>query len=134
MDKKEDKSNANRNHRSCARCHRSLFSGQDRRRACIRVDPATGLVVEGGIGAQAEQSCRNVAAVLAAAGASPEQVIKTTCFLKDMADFAAFNGVYEKYFPSRPARSCVALRELPRGVLCEIEAIALVKTTEEQRI
>ena len=99
----------------------------------IPVDPTSGLVVEGGIGPQAEQSCRNVAAVLAAAGASPEQVIKTTCFLKDMADFAAFNGVYEKYFPSRPARSCVAVRELPRGVLCEIEAIALVKTTEKQR-
>ena len=88
------------------------------------VDPATGLVVEGGIGAQAEQSCRNVAAVLAAAGSAPEKVIKTTCFLADMGDFAAFNAVYEGFFPSRPARSCVAVKELPKGVLCEIEAIA----------
>ncbi|MBQ9330918.1 MAG: regulator [Oscillibacter sp.] len=89
----------------------------------IPVDPATGAVPEG-ITAQAEQSCRNVLAVLAAAGAAPEQVIKTTCFLADMADFAAFNEVYARHFPSKPARSCVAVRSLPKGVLCEIEAIA----------
>lgn len=89
----------------------------------IPVDPATGTVPEG-ITAQAEQSCRNVAAVLEAAGSSAERVIKTTCFLADMGDFAAFNAVYAKFFPNVPARSCVAVRELPRQVLCEIEAIA----------
>ena len=90
----------------------------------IPVDPASGLVVEGGIGPQAEQSCRNVAAVLAAAGASPEQVIKTTCFLKDMADFAAFNEVYGKYFIGKPARSCVAVKTLPKNVLVEVDVVA----------
>lgn len=89
----------------------------------IPVDPATGTVPEG-ITAQAEQSCRNVAAVLEAAGSSAERVIKTTCFLADMGDFAAFNAVYAKFFPNAPARSCVAVRELPRQVMCEIEAIA----------
>ena len=89
----------------------------------IPVDPATGHIPEG-ITAQAEQSCRNVAAVLAAAGSSPEKVIKTTCFLADMGDFAAFNEVYARHFPNAPARSCVAVRELPKQVLCEIEAIA----------
>ena len=89
----------------------------------IPVDPADGTVPEG-ITAQAEQSCRNVGAVLAAAGASFEQVFKTTCFLADMADFAAFNEVYARYFISKPARSCVAVKTLPKGVLCEIEAIA----------
>lgn len=89
----------------------------------IPVDPATGNIPEG-ITAQAEQSCRNVAAVLAAAGSSPDKVIKTTCFLADIADFAAFNEVYARHFPNAPARSCVAVRELPKQVLCEIEAIA----------
>lgn len=92
----------------------------------IPVDPATGEVVEGGISAQAEQSCKNVAAVLEAAGSSMEKVLKTTCFVADMGDFAAFNQVYEKYFISKPARSCVAAKALPKGVLCEIEAIAEV--------
>ena len=90
----------------------------------IPVDPADGSVPEG-IEKQAEQSCKNVGAVLAAAGAGFENVAKTTCFLADMADFAAFNQVYEKYFISKPARSCVAVRQLPKGVLCEIEAIAV---------
>ena len=90
----------------------------------IPVDPATGNVPEG-ITAQAEQSCKNVGAVLAAAGVSYEKVFKTTCFLADMADFAAFNEVYAKYFVSKPARSCVAVKTLPKGVLCEIEAIAV---------
>ena len=90
----------------------------------IPVDPATGAVPEG-IEAQAERSCQNVAAVLEAAGASLAGVFKTTCFLADMADFAAFNAVYERYFVSKPARSCVAVRALPKGVLCEIEAIAV---------
>ena len=89
----------------------------------IPVDPATGAVPEG-ITAQAEQSCKNVGAVLAAAGTDFAHVFKTTCFLADMGDFAAFNQVYAKYFVSKPARSCVAVKTLPKGVLCEIEAIA----------
>ncbi len=89
----------------------------------IPVNPATGQIPEG-IGAQTEQSCRNVGALLEAGGASFSKVVKTTCFLADMADFAAFNEVYARYFTSKPARSCVAVRELPKGVLCEIEAIA----------
>ena len=89
----------------------------------IPVDPATGTVPEG-IAAQAEQSCKNVGAILEAAGIGYEQVIKTTCFLADMGDFAAFNEVYARYFVSKPARSCVAAKALPKGVLCEIEAVA----------
>ena len=90
----------------------------------IPVDPATGSIPEG-IAAQAERSCRNVAAVLAAAGSDITKVVKTTCFLADMADFAAFNEVYAKFFTSKPARSCCAVKTLPKNVLCEIEAIAL---------
>ena len=89
----------------------------------IPVDPATGNIPEG-ITAQAEQSCRNVAAVLAAAGSDATRVIKTTCFIADMADFAAFNEVYAKYFTGKPARSCCAVKTLPKNVLCEIEATA----------
>lgn len=89
----------------------------------IPVDPDSGKAAEG-ITAQAEQSCKNVGAILEAAGAGFEKVVKTTCFLADMGDFAAFNEVYARYFVSKPARSCVAVRELPKGVLCEIEAIA----------
>ena len=89
----------------------------------IPVDPATGSVPEG-IAAQAKQSCENVSAVLAAAGSELGKVFKTTCFLADMSDFAAFNEVYAQYFTSKPARSCVAVKALPKGVLCEIEAIA----------
>lgn len=90
----------------------------------IPVDPATGEAGEG-IAAQTEQSCKNVAAILEAAGSSLEKVFKTTCFLADMGDFAAFNEVYAKYFTSKPARSCVAVKTLPKNVLCEIEAIAV---------
>ena len=90
----------------------------------IPVSPADGSIPEG-IAAQAQQSCQNVGAVLEAAGSGFDKVIKTTCFLADMADFAQFNAVYEKYFVSKPARSCVAAKALPKGVLCEIEAIAL---------
>ena len=90
----------------------------------IPVDPVSGAIPEG-IAAQADRSCRNVGAVLAAAGSGFDKVVKTTCFLADMSDFAAFNTVYEKYFVSLPARSCVAVKDLPRGVLCEIEAIAV---------
>lgn len=89
----------------------------------IPVDPATG-EAPAGIEAQAEQSCKNVAAILEAAGTSLEKVVKTTCFLADIADFAAFNAVYAKYFTGKPARSCVAVRSIPKGLLCEIEAIA----------
>jgi len=91
----------------------------------IPVDPDTGCIPEG-ITAQAERSCRNVCAVLEAGGCSAENVVKTTCFLADMNDFAAFNLVYEQYFLSKPARSCVAVKSLPKNVLCEIEAIACV--------
>lgn len=91
----------------------------------IPMDPATGTAPEG-IAAQAEQSCKNVGAILAAAGADYEKVVKTTCFLADMADFAVFNEVYAKYFTGKPARACVAVKALPKGVLCEIEAIAEV--------
>ena len=90
----------------------------------IPVDPVSG-EVPAGIAAQAEQSCKNVAAILEAAGTTLEGVIKTTCFLADMGDFAAFNEVYAKYFTSKPARSCVAVKDLPKGVLCEIEAVAV---------
>ena len=90
----------------------------------IPVEPASGAIPEG-IAAQAEQSCRNVGAVLEAAGVDFTAVVKTTCFLADMADFTAFNAVYEKFFVSKPSRSCVAVKELPKGVLCEIEAIAV---------
>lgn len=91
----------------------------------IPVVPATGEIPEG-ITAQAEQSCKNVGAVLAAAGTSYENVVKTTCFIADMNDFAAFNEVYAKYFVSKPARSCCAVKTLPKNVLCEIEAIAVL--------
>ena len=89
----------------------------------IPVNPADGTVPEG-IAAQTEQSCKNVGAILEAAGSGYDKVIKTTCFLADIADFAAFNEVYAQYFPSKPARSCVAVKDLPKGVLCEIEAVA----------
>ncbi len=90
----------------------------------IPVNPESGEVPEG-IAAQADQSCKNVGAILEAAGSSFDKVFKTTCFLADMGDFAAFNEVYAKYFTSKPARSCVAVKTLPKGVLCEIEAIAV---------
>ena len=90
----------------------------------IPVVPETGNVVGDSIEEQAEQSCKNVGAMLAASGTGYEHVIKTTCFLADMNDFAAFNAVYEKYFVSKPARSCVAVKTLPKNVKCEIEAIA----------
>ena len=89
----------------------------------IPVNPADG-TIPAGIAAQAQQSCKNVGAILEAGGSSFEKVVKTTCFLADIADFAAFNEVYAKFFTSKPARSCVAVKDLPKGVLCEIEAIA----------
>ena len=90
----------------------------------IPVNPATGEIPEG-IAAQTEQSCKNVAALMEAAGVTMDNVVKTTCFLAEIADFAAFNEVYAKYFTSKPARSCVAVKDLPKGVLCEVEAIAV---------
>ena len=89
----------------------------------IPLDPATGSIPKG-IAAQCERSCRNIAAILEAAGTDMDKVFKTTCFLQNMEDFAAFNEVYAKFFVSKPARSCVAVKTLPKGVLCEIEAIA----------
>lgn len=90
----------------------------------IPINPATGNVEATTIEAQTEQVCKNLQAVLEAAGAGMEKVVKTTCFLADMGDFAAFNEVYAKYFVSRPARSCVAVKTLPKNVLVEVEAIA----------
>lgn len=90
----------------------------------IPVNPHDG-TIGNSIKDQTEQSCRNVGAILEEAGSGFEHVFKTTCFLADMADFAAFNEVYANYFTSKPARSCVAVKELPKGVLCEIEAIAV---------
>ena len=103
-------------------CGNMLFtSGQ------IPINPATGAVEATTIEAQTEQSCKNVGAILEAAGTGFEKVIKTTCFLADMADFAKFNEVYAKYFVSKPARSCVAVKTLPKNVLVEVEAIAVVE-------
>ena len=90
----------------------------------IAINPETAQVEAVGIEAQAEQVMKNLGAVLAAAGTSYEKAVKTTCFLADMADFAAFNEVYGRYFTEKPARSCVAVKELPKGVLCEVEVIA----------
>ena len=92
----------------------------------IPVNPVTGDIAQG-IEAQTRQSCENVAAILEAAGSSMEKVIKTTCFLADMNDFAAFNEVYGRYFVSKPARSCVAVKTLPKGALAEVEVIAGIK-------
>ncbi len=90
----------------------------------IPINPKTGNVDAEGITAQAEQVMQNLGAVLDAAGTSYEKTVKTTCFLADMADFAAFNEVYAKYFTEKPARSCVAVKTLPKDVLCEVEVIA----------
>lgn len=90
----------------------------------IPVNPATSNIEQTTVEGQTEQACKNVAALLKAAGTSIDKVVKTTCFLSDIADFAAFNAVYEKYFISRPARSCVAAKDIPKGALVEIEVIA----------
>lgn len=90
----------------------------------IPINPVTGNVDANGITAQTEQVMQNLAAVLTEAGSSFEKAIKTTCFLADMSDFAAFNEVYARYFTERPARSCVAVKSLPKGVLVEVEVIA----------
>ena len=93
----------------------------------IPINPESGEVEAEGIEAQAEQVIKNVGAILEAAGTDYANVVKTTCFLADMADFAAFNGVYEKYFTEKPARSCVAVKALPKNVLCEVEVIAALE-------
>ena len=101
------------------KCGNMLFtSGQ------IAINPETSQVEATDIEGQTEQVCKNICALLEAAGSSAEKVIKTTCFLADMGDFAAFNGVYAKYFVSKPARSCVAVKTLPKNVLVEVEVIA----------
>ena len=102
-------------------CGNMLFtSGQ------VPINPATGNVETEGITDQATQVMKNLAAVLEEAGTSFDKVVKTTCFLSDMNDFAAFNAVYAEYFTSKPARSCVAVKTLPKNVLCEIEVIAVI--------
>lgn len=93
----------------------------------IPLDPATGEIVGTTIEEQAERCCLNVKGILEANGLTFEDVVKTTCFLADMKDFAAFNAVYAQYFVSKPARSCVAVKEVPKGVLCEIEITAVTK-------
>ena len=90
----------------------------------IPINPASGQVGATDIASQAEQVCKNIKAVLESAGSSLDKVIKTTCFIKNMNDFAIFNEIYAKYFTNRPARSCVEVSALPKGVLCEVEAIA----------
>ena len=92
----------------------------------IAINPATGAVEADTIEGQTEQICKNLSAVLEAAGSSLEKVVKTTCFLADMGAFAAFNAVYAKYFVTKPARSCVAVKQLPKNVLAEVEVIAEV--------
>ena len=93
----------------------------------VPLDPATGEVVGTTIEEQTEQIMKNIGAILEAAGVTYENVIKTTCFLAEMADFAAFNAVYDKYFTGKPARSCVAVKQLPKNVLAEVEVIAVVE-------
>lgn len=93
----------------------------------IAINPAAGKIVATTIEEQAEQCCKNVAAVLKAAGTDMEHVVKTTCFLADIADFKAFNEVYAKHFVSKPARSCVAVKDSPAGALCEVEVTAVVE-------
>ena len=91
----------------------------------IAIDPSVGKIVAADIEGQAEQCCKNVEAVLAEAGVDMSAVVKTTCFLADIADFKKFNAIYEKHFISKPARSCVAVKDLPASALCEIEVIAV---------
>ena len=93
----------------------------------IAIDPSVGDIVAKDIEGQTEQVMKNLAAVLEAAGSSFDKAIKTTCFLANIADFAAFNGIYGKYFSSKPARSCVAVKDLPKGALVEVEVIAVVE-------
>lgn len=107
----------------------AVFTGCDSRgflyaSGQIPINPATGNVEAEGITAQAEQAMINVGEILKAAGVTYDNVVKTTCFLADIADFGAFNEVYAKYFTQNPARSCVAVKDLPKAVLCEVEVVA----------
>ncbi|MBE7088849.1 MAG: RidA family protein [Clostridiales bacterium] len=92
----------------------------------IPINPQTGLIEANTVEEQTEQVCKNIKAVLEAAGSSLDKVIKTTCFLANISDFAAFNGVYAKYFTEKPARSCVAVKDIPKGCLVEVEVIAKI--------
>ena len=117
-------------HSRCPRRNRPLFSGCGSGRLYLYLRPAgsdPGEIVGTTIEEQAERACQSIKAILAANGLGFEDVIKTTCFLANMEDFAAFNGVYGKYFTGKPARSCVAVKELPKKLLCEIEIIAVCK-------
>ena len=96
----------------------------------IAIDPATGSVEADTIEGQTEQVCKNLSALLEAAGTSIDKAVRTVCFLKEMGDFAAFNEVYAKYFTSKPARSCVAAKQLPKDVLVEVEVIADILYTD----
>lgn len=93
----------------------------------IPINPATGEIEGKDVSEQADLVCKNIGEILAAAGTDYEHVVKTSCFLADMADFGAFNTVYEKYFTGKPARSCVAVKQLPKNVLCEVEITAYLK-------
>ena len=117
-ERKRIRNHENHCNRQSTRSHRTLFPGLLCERTSLHLRP-------GYIEAQAEQCCKNVGAILEAAGTDFSKVVKTTCFLADMKDFAAFNAVYAKYFVSKPARSCVAVKELPKQVLCEIETVTL---------
>ena len=103
-----------------------VFNGMLYTSGQIAINPATGSIDGATIEEQTEQVMQNLKAVLEEAGTSFENVIKTTCFLVDMKDFATFNGIYGKYFTEKPARSCVAVKELPKGALCEVEIIAKI--------
>ena len=93
----------------------------------IPINPVNGQIDTTTITDQADRVCQNIGEILKAAGTNYEHVVKTTCFLAEMSDFAAFNAVYEKYFTGKPARSCVAVKQLPRNVLCEVEVVAYLK-------
>ena len=108
-------------------CQATVHNGMVFTSGQIPLDPATGAIAGTTIEEQAHQVCRNLSAVLTAAGSDLTKVLKTTCFLSSMDDFAAFNGVYAQYFTGKPARSCVAVKTLPRNVLVEVECIAVAE-------
>ena len=108
-------------------CQATIHNGMVFTSGQIPLDPATGAIAGTTIEEQAHQVCRNLSAVLTAAGSDLTKVLKTTCFLSSMDDFAAFNGVYAQYFTGKPARSCVAVKTLPRNVLVEVECIAVAE-------
>lgn len=108
-------------------CQATVHNGMVFTSGQIPLDPATGAIAGTTIEEQAHQVCRNLSAVLTAAGSDLTKVLKTTCFLSSMDDFAAFNGVYAQYFTGKPARSCVAVKTLPKNVLVEVECIAVTE-------